>query len=230
LVIEAEETIGNGVTEEDRHGFARVGPIRLVEPSGQLPAAEAAEALKLDSGRPAVLLQLGAGESFDVVDALNHIVHRIEATGVQIAVLESPGGVSAVFLPPAVRRLRGFPIGRYYKAFDFSIAVPGYSVFNEAMALGLPSIFVLTDESRTDEAQRAKRAQDAGAALMVSLKDLKDIGAMAHVLLSEQARTFLSKNCAKMSRPNGAPEAARAIVEAAWRWSAAERSVNGRRS
>jgi hypothetical protein len=227
LVVEADEMIAADPVEEESYGFKRVGPIRLVEPSGQLPAAEAAEALKLDRGRPAVLLQLGAGDGFDAVDALNHIVHRIEPTGAQIAVVESPEGVSAVFLPPSVRRLRGFPVSRYYQAFDFSIAVPSYSVFNEAVALGLPSIFVLTDESRSDEAQRAKHAQDAGAALMVALKDLKDIGAMAHVLLSKQACSFLSKNCTRITRPNGAPEAARAILEVAWRSSMAGRPANG---
>ena len=69
-------------------------------------------------------------------------------------------------LPPDVVRLRHFPIGEYRAAFDASVMAAGYNSFQEAMALGLPTLFVPNQSTaKDDQDARTLWAEQTGCGL-----------------------------------------------------------------
>jgi len=203
-----------GPTAQRRHEARIVGPIRLLDDEELLPREAAATALNLDPARPAVLIQLGSGSHRDVIALVDAAVKALRAfDGVQIVVAEWENAAAPMSLWPETRVVSGFPLSRYFNAFDFSIAAAGYNTFHEAVEFGLPCVFIAnTHAAIDDQAGRARFAQDAGAALELPEDELFRLPAICEVMLNRQAQAVMRRNCAALRRENGALAAADALA------------------
>jgi UDP-N-acetylglucosamine:LPS N-acetylglucosamine transferase len=64
--------------------------------------------------------------------------------------------------------LRDYPNSRYFAGVDLAITAAGYNTFHELLYLGVPSILIPNQETRTDDqVARSLAAEQAGAAIVV---------------------------------------------------------------
>jgi hypothetical protein len=218
LIIEPEEIAEPGsqgdITALDRDGVLRVPPIRLLDPDELLTREEAAAALGLDPSRPAVLVQLGSGANRDVVrmtDRILSILARHE--GLQVAVMEWLIASMPMRFWGDVVNLRGYPVSRYFRAFDFTVSAAGYNSFTEAMTLGLPAIFIANGHvSMDDQTARSRFAQENGAGFHLDERDLGPLDGMVKALLDPHTRDLFRFNALRLARENGAEAAAQAVA------------------
>src|SRR5262245_18706467 len=171
LVIEPEdiaEAYDKGVTVGQRGRAKRVAPIRLLDPEEQLPRAEAAAALGIDPARPAVLVQLGGGATRNLATLTDLVLKGCsEFPELQVVVAEWAISSSPLDLWPNVKRLTGFPIARYFQAFDFAVSAAGYNTYHDVLCTGLPSIFIPDDHVMMDDQMaRSRFAESRGAAIV----------------------------------------------------------------
>ncbi len=218
LIIEPDDiaaTQDNGLTVENRHAALTVAPIRLLDEDELLSRQDAAEALGLDPDRPALLIQLGAGSNQDVVSVTGRILQTAAAfPQLQPVIAEWLMAPHHLDLWPGVKRLRGYPLSRYFKAFDFAVGAAGYNAFNEAISLALPTIFVPNDQPEMDDQRaRATHAEANGAALCLDDPQTTDLSQYFEIMLNQDVRNHLKTNCARLTRANGAAAAAGAIAD-----------------
>ncbi len=218
LIIEPGEvahSVDNGPTSMRRDEVLMVDPITLLDRNELLSAEEAKAHLGLNPDAPAVLLQMGGGANRDVLALCDSIIENLKPfPSLQIVMAEWGNGLYSLPLWPNTSILRGFPISRYFNAFNFSIAAAGYNSYHEVIGFGLPTIFMPNrDPSMDDQGGRADFAQDHGAGFVLPEDQLFHLGALCEALLNDQAREVVHQNCLNLSRPNGAGDAARAIME-----------------
>jgi UDP:flavonoid glycosyltransferase YjiC (YdhE family) len=217
LVIEPADiadAVDRGATAALRDATLRVPPIRLLD-AEELPGRqEAAAALGLDPGRPAVLIQLGAGTNRDIVSLIDAVLGALaQRPEVQPVVAEWLIAPAQLDFWPGVRRLRGFPMSRYYNAFDFTVSAAGYNSFNEIISFGVPAIFIANEHpTMDDQAGRATFAEANGAGFHLPETRAEEIAPMVEALLDERARLLIRANCARLAQDNGAGAAAAAIT------------------
>jgi UDP:flavonoid glycosyltransferase YjiC (YdhE family) len=218
LIIEPGEIAAvrdSGATAARRHEALHVDPVTLLDPEDLLVRDEAQRLLGLDPARPAVLVQLGAGAHRDVVSLLDKVVRCLrEFEDLQIVIAEWANASAPLSLWPETIVVSGYPLSRYLPAFDFCISAAGYNTFHEAIAFGMPTVFIATTHVAVDDQKgRARYAQDMGAALELSEDQLYQLPAICSVMLDARAREVLRQKCALLRRPNGALAAADAIAE-----------------
>jgi UDP:flavonoid glycosyltransferase YjiC (YdhE family) len=196
-----------------RRGMVTVDPIRLLDDDEALQRDEAAAALGLDPAKPAVLIHLDSGSNRDITHAIDVAVRTLRGfPDVQVAIAEWANAPAELALWPEATIVRGFPLARYYNAFDFSIGAAGYNSFHEAIGLALPTVFVANVEpGMDDQIGRARYAQDAGAAIELPESEFFRLEEICRILLSAKARDVLRENCRKLGRNNGAADAAQLI-------------------
>lgn len=217
LILEPGELAADrdtGPTARRRHEARAVGPIRLLDEHELLPRDAAAAALEIDPARPAVLIQLGSGSHRDVIALVDAAVKALRGfDGVQIVVAEWENAAGPMSLWPGTRVVGGFPLSRYFKAFDFSIAAAGYNTVHEAIEFGLPCVFLAnTHGAIDDQAARAGFAQDAGAAIALPEDELFQLPAVCEVMLNPRAQEVMRGRCAALRSDNGATAAADALA------------------
>ncbi len=215
LIIEPAELAGEvdkGPTVAHRDRCVCVDPIRLLEERELLTRAQAATALKLDPERPAALIQLGSGANRDIVGLTDRILEAARKfDGLQVVIAEWLNSAEALDLWDDVPCLSGFPISRYFRAFDFSISAAGYNSFHEVLSYGLPTIFIGNPRKyMDDQGARAEFAAQHGAA-MVSGSAPREIAATLARIMEQDERRAIEKAARRLSRPNGAKAAADAI-------------------
>ena len=142
-------------------------PVCAVRPEDLRPAGEVRKDLGLDPDRPTALMQLGAGQVNDTGSLSARVVASLRRhPDLQVVVTESVLTRVPAELPPDVVRLRHFPIGEYRAAFDVSVMAAGYNSFQEAMALGLPTLFVPNQSTaKDDQDARTLWAEKSGCGL-----------------------------------------------------------------
>ncbi|SFZ80740.1 hypothetical protein SAMN02983003_0097 [Devosia enhydra] len=217
LIIEPGEIAAErdtGPTAARRHEALQVPPITLLDAGDLSDRDSACRALGLDPARPAVLVQLGAGAHRDVIQLIDAVVRVLKGfPGLQIAIAEWTNSRAPLSLWPDTLVVSGFPLSRHARAFDFSISAAGYNSFHEAIAFGLPTIFLAADHPALDDQRaRAGFAQDKGAGFDLAEDQLTLLPSICAVLLDRRAREVMAQNCAALARPNGAAEAATAIA------------------
>lgn len=218
LIIEPGEIAAErdaGATAARRHEAVQVDPVTLLDPSDLLGREEAIRLLGLDPARPAVLVQLGAGAHRDVVSLVDTVVACLRGfAGVQIVIAEWANASAPLSLWPDTTVVSGYPLSRYLAAFDFCISAAGYNTFHEAIAFGVPTVFLATTHMALDDQRgRARFAQDRGAALELPEDQLVHLPAVCSVMLEARARAVIREKCALLRKPNGAGSAASAIAD-----------------
>lgn len=217
LVIEPAEiaeAVDYGATAYHRTVALKVPPIRLLDDEELLDRTAACAALGLDPDRPACLIQLGAGSNRDIVAMTDTILAELQRHGgVQPVIAEWLIASNALDIWPGVPRLRGFPLSRYFRAFDFTISAAGYNSFNEIMSFGLPAIFIANEHaSMDDQAGRARFAQDNDAAFYLPESQAHAIGPLIEALSQARLRDLMQANSQRLSMDNGATTAAARIA------------------
>ena len=156
-----------GLTSDGADATLVAAPMSAVQPEDLHPADQVRTELGLDPDRPAVLVQLGAGQINDIGSLSARVVASLERHAeVQIVVTESVLTRKPAVLPDNVIRLRHFPIGEYRAAFDASVMAAGYNSFQEAMALSLPTLFIPNQSTaKDDQDARTRWAEHSGCGL-----------------------------------------------------------------
>ena len=216
LILEPDDVAADadqGATRQSRDSVLSVPPIRLLDEEELLSRDRARSELGLDPEKPAALIQLGSGDNRDVAYLMQVAVQSLSRfPNLQVAAVEWLVGTDRLRLWPGVRLIRGFPIGRYIKAFDFTIATASYNTFNEAMSYGLPAIFIPNEHaSMDDQSSRAAFAEANGAGFHLPEAQVHDLGSMIESLLDPATRSFIRLNALRIAKPNGAAAAAAAI-------------------
>ena len=159
------------------------------------------------------LPQLGANSTRETVSLIDPVITELRKVAqLQICVAEFAGTDADVGFWPGVTYVRGFPLSQYARAFDFAISAAGYNTFHEAIAFGIPTIFIPNrDPSMDDQAGRADFAQNAGAAFVLEEDGMDDLPNLIRLLLEPKGRDYLIDNCQRLALPNGANQAVAAL-------------------
>lgn len=214
---EFAEAFDAGPTVARREEATRVGPITFLDPEELVSRDEARAYLGLDPDRPAVLVQLGAGNINDVSSLLGAVTDRLVAEpDLQVCVTRSIIAERASGLEAEVIPITGvYPLARYFTAFDFAVTAAGYNSFHESLAAGLPTIFVPNLQTAADEqAARSAYAAEAGVGLHLPDPTPEAIDASVRTMLDPQARERMSEQARRRYPANGAADAMRAIEAA----------------
>lgn len=218
LIVEPGEIAGEldvGSTVDRKHEALQVSPITLLDRDEILPRNAARKELGLSPEGKAVIVQLGGNANRNVVSLTSEIIDLLKRfSTLQIVLVEWEN--SSVEFPnwPSVNILRGFPVSRYFNAFDFSISAAGYNTFHEVMAFGLPSIFIANRHPSMDnQGARAEFAQQHSAGFDLREEELYHLPAICEILMTDQATTLVRDEMNKLHLGNGAAVAAAAITE-----------------
>jgi UDP:flavonoid glycosyltransferase YjiC (YdhE family) len=216
LVIEPmdiAESRDRGATVFSQDIALRVPPIRLLEEQEVLGRTEACERIGIDPSNPAVLIQLGSGSNRDIVSIMDSVLNRLSKhPNIQPVLAEWMIAPKSLDLWPGVKRLRGFPLSRYFNAFDFTISAAGYNSFNEIISFALPAIFMANSHATMDDQDgRAAFAQDNEAAFHIPDLEPNRVEPLIDLILDPELQSIMRHNCSRLALDNGAPRAAAAI-------------------
>jgi UDP-N-acetylglucosamine:LPS N-acetylglucosamine transferase len=220
-IVEPRDLAGDhdrGLTSQNRAGTRLVDPIRMLDQGDLLAQSEAREALSIASSRPAVLLQLGAGNNYDYTtlrrSAITLLRERYDA---DIRVAEWPIAEQPIELPEGVRVISEFPLSRYLRAFDLVISAAGYNSFHELLLAGVPAIFVPNEHpQQDDQLARAQFAERRGLGACVRVREIYRLSACVERMLRPEERQRIAERCATLDQSNGAGEVAAFIEEMAY--------------
>jgi hypothetical protein len=220
-VVEPRDLAGDrdrGLTAQHRMGIRLVNPIRLLDVGDLLTSGEAREALSIDSSRPAVLLQLGAGNNYDYATLRRTAIALLrERYDADVRVAEWPIADQPIELPEGVGILQEYPLSRYLRAFDLVISAAGYNSFHELLLAGVPAIFVPNEHpQQDDQLARARFAEHRGVGACVRVREIYRLGAWVERLLQPDERRRIAERCAALDQSNGAVELASFIEEMAY--------------
>lgn len=213
LLIAPGDLPGDGGPGDAPTPLLQADPPRLFDPPDLLSRADAAAALGLDPGRPAVLVQPETGDDGDVVAMLDRAMALLaQVPGLQVAVLEPPGSAVPLTLWPQATVLRGYPVVPCLRAFDLCIAEAGHATFHALMALGPPAILLTQGgPAAVDRRARARLAHARGAAVALDRAALDDLAHLVPRLLRPEAQAGLTERARALARANGAGPAATAL-------------------
>ncbi len=214
LVVEPGElaaALDQGSTAGRGEEAARVPPVTLLEPGEVLPRAEAREALGLDPGRTAVLVQLGSRNNFDYAAIDQAILDELgRRPEVELVFVDWLIGERRQDLPAHVRRLSTFPVPRYLAAFDLAVSAAGYNSFHELLSLAVPTVLVPNENPMMDAQElRALWAERQGLALCVRPHDPYRMAWALRTLLDPARRALLRERCRSLPPCDGAAATAR---------------------
>lgn len=218
LVIEPLDlatVFDRGPTKSEQAAVRCIPPIRLLGEDELEDRETAAAALGLDPAKPAVLLQLGSRNNYDLAPLVDRLLPALRAVdNLQIATVQWLISEEDHGWPDDVHVLSGYPIARHFAAFDFSIATPGYNTFHELVAYGVPSIFIPNENpSMDDHVVRAAFAERQGFGFSLRRAEVYKIAAVIDAITRPEVREKMRKAAAEHASSNGAGIAAEAIEE-----------------
>jgi hypothetical protein len=176
--------------------------------------------LGLDLNRPAVLVQLGTGDS-DVNEKMTAALSGLLGwKDLQVILTKQPLDKDGKSLAPEgldIRVVRHFPLARVLHAFDAGVCATGYNGVHELLPAQVPTVFVSNIRGTDDQEARAQWCHDMGFALRANQADLHDITATVKKLQDPAVRERLSKKCGELPDPTGGAEIAKILYELAVR-------------
>jgi UDP-N-acetylglucosamine:LPS N-acetylglucosamine transferase len=191
-------------------------PVSLFQKESALSRDAARKVLGLDLTRPAVLVQLGTGES-DVNEKMRAALSGLIGwKDLQVVLTKDPVDKNGSSLAPAgldIRVVRHFPLAQVLHAFDASVCATGYNGVHELLPAQVPTVFVSNIRGTDDQEARAQWCHDMGFALRANQADLQSITATVKKLQDSQVRQRLHNQCAHLPDPVGGDEIARMLYE-----------------
>ena len=218
LVLDAGEiaqarNVGARIPYEDR--VHAVPPILFCDREEWLSREAARARLGLDPDRPAVLLQLGAGNNQVLHPIIDHMLSVLARMGpYQVVIAEWVNADHVLDSWPGVKVLRDFPNAKFLPAFDFVVSASGYNTFHEMMAGGIPTVFVPSENQETDDQLgRAQFAQEEGLGLCVRASEIEGFEEAVVALADPATRMRIAESCRRRWPENGARFAADRIAD-----------------
>ena len=194
--------------------------VSLFQRDTALSRDEARKALGLDLNRPAVLVQLGTGDS-DVNEKMTAALSGLLGwKDLQVILTKEPLDKDGKSLAPEgldIRVVRHFPLARVLHAFDAGVCATGYNGVHELLPAQVPTVFVSNIRGTDDQEARAQWCHDMGFALRANQADLGDITATVKRLQDTEVRARLSRKCGELPDPTGGAEIAKILYELAVR-------------
>ena len=220
-VVEPRDLAGRfdrGLTAESRARTRLIDPIRLLDDGDLLSRRRARAALGISAARPAVLLQLGAGNNYNYAPLRRSAIAVLrERHDADVRVAQWPIAEEPLELPEGVRGISEFPLSRYARAFDLVVSAAGYNSFHELLLAGVPAIFVPNEHpQQDDQLARARFAEHQGLGACVRVREIYRLSACIERLLAPAERRRIARRCAALERGNGAIELAGLIEEMAY--------------
>ena len=202
-------SIGRVEAVEDLPNALEVNPILLTDEIDVLDAVDAKRLLGLDPERPAVLVQLGAGNINDTAALHETVIAALEGLGGDHQICVTRSAISQAGLDHEnVVTISHYPLSACYAAFDFGVSACGYNSFHEAIAFALPTLFIPnTSTSTDDQEKRAENAAALGIALFAHPEDDGAIAATIKSLADEHERRGIADACRSLFPGNGAADA-----------------------
>ena len=192
--------------------------VSLYQESTALGRDEARIALGIDLNRPAVLVQLGTGDS-DVNEKMTAALKGLTGwKGLQVVLTKRPLDANGNSLVPdglEIKQVRYFPLAKVLHAFDAAICATGYNGVHELLPALVPTVFVSNIRGTDDQEARAQWCHDLGYALRADQADLANITETVKLLQDPEERARLHRMCKKLPEANGAKEAAQILYEMA---------------
>ena len=191
-------------------------PVSLFQKDTALSREESRKILGLDPDRPAVLVQLGTGDS-DVNEKMTAaLAGLIGWKDLQVVLTKKPIDKDGNSLAPDgldLKVVRYFPLAQVLHAFDAGVCATGYNGVHELLPAQIPTVFVSNIRGTDDQEARAKWCHDFGFALRADQADLADITATVKKLQDPQMRTSLSAKCAELAEVSGSTEIAQIFLK-----------------
>ena len=192
--------------------------VSLYKESTAVSRDEARIRLGIDLDRPAVLVQLGTGES-DVNEKMTAALSGLIGwKDLQVVLTKKPVDAKGNSLVPdglEIKQVRYFPLAEVLHAFDAAICATGYNGFHELLPARIPTVFVSNIRGTDDQEARAQWSHDLGYALRADQADLANITETVKLLQDPEERARLHRMCIKLPEANGAKEAAQILYEMA---------------
>jgi len=191
-------------------------PVSLFQKDTALSREESRKILGLDPNRPAVLVQLGTGDS-DVNEKMTAaLAGLIGWKDLQVVLTKKPIDKDGNSLAPDgldLKVIRYFPLAQVLRAFDAGVCATGYNGVHELLPAQIPTVFVSNIRGTDDQEARAQWCHDFGFALRADQADLADITATVKKLQDLQVRTSLTAKCAELAEVSGSTEIAQIFLK-----------------
>ncbi len=202
----------------NRKDSVLTSPVSLFQPSQAMSRDDARKALGIDPHRPAVLVQLGTGDS-DVNEKMSAALSGLLGwKDLQVVLTKAPTDKDGKSLAPNgldIKVLRYFPLANVLHAFDAGVCATGYNGVHELLPAGLPTVFVSNIRGTDDQEARARWCHDKGFALRADQSNLADITEKVRQLQDSGTRERLSKKCKELPAALGGAEIAKILFELA---------------
>lgn len=203
-------------------------PVSLFRTESAKSRDEARKILGLDLTKPAVLVQLGTGDS-DMNDKLRAALLGLKSwPNLQIVLTKDPIDTNGKSLVPdgvEVKIVRYFPLADLLAAFDGAIAATGYNSVHELLPARIPTVFISNIRGTDDQDARAQWCHDFGYALRANHADLADITATVLKLCDSSTRAALSAKCIELKNTQGGAEIAQLLLKIASKKELAQENI-----
>lgn len=200
----------------NRKDAALTSPVSLFQKETAFSRAESRKILGLDPIRPAVLVQLGTGDS-DVNEKMTAALSGLIGwKDLQVVLTKKPIDKDGNSLAPEgldLKVVRHFPLAQVLRAFDAGVCATGYNGVHELLPAQIPTVFVSNIRGTDDQEARAQWCHDFGFALRADQTDLSDITATVRKLQDPQVRASLSAQCAELPHVSGGAEIAQIFLK-----------------
>jgi len=202
----------------NRNDATLTSPVSLFDKKTAFGRDEARQIMGLDLNRPAVLVQLGTGDS-DVNEKMTAALSGLLGwKDLQVILTKQPLDKNGKSLAPEgldIRVVRYFPLAKVLHAFDASVCATGYNGVHELLPAEVPTVFVSNIRGTDDQDARAKWCHDFGFALRADQSDLADITEKVRQLQDPEVRARLSAKCKELPDTTGGAEIAKILYELA---------------
>lgn len=147
-----------------------VGPILIRDRHELLDREEARRALGVEDRR-AVYLSLGGGGEVSAPGTLPRLTRRLRDAGWHVVVGAGPLYTGEEVRGPGITWLSRYVPLELLPGVDAAVSAAGYNSFHELMYAGVPTVFLPLPRIADDQAARAERAVQAGAARLARTLD-----------------------------------------------------------
>jgi UDP-N-acetylglucosamine:LPS N-acetylglucosamine transferase len=205
----------------NRKDATLTSPVSLYSKTRAHSREDARKVLGLDLTSPAVLVQLGTGDSDmneKMRSALTGLIGWQTSHGLQVVLTKDPVDTEGVSLVPVgldIKVQRYFPLADVLAAFDGAVAATGYNSVHELLPAQIPTVLISNIRGTDDQDARAKWCHDHGYALRADHANLADITAKVAALSDPAVRQSLHDKCAELSNTNGGSEIAQILLSLA---------------
>lgn len=200
---------------KDRKEALVVEPVTLYRREQALDKVEARKFLGLDLHKPAVLVQMGVGDS-DLDARVSAVFRGLSSwKDLQIVMARKPINKDGESLVPdgmSVRIVRHFPLADVLSAFDAAVCAAGYNSVHEVIPAGLPTLFIANNRGTDDQRARARYCAEVGLTLYAETESLEDIEHQSAKLSFATLRSNLIDQCNSVSTFSGAKKIATLLL------------------